>query len=299
MSLMRTQQSEKLPKPLPWGTRTFVMGILNITPDSFSGDGLLRQEDSIKAALKQADIFLRDGADILDVGGESTRPGAKPVDEGQELARVVPVIEALCAAYPDIQISVDTHKPEVARRALEAGASWVNDVWAFRVNPELADVVADFNVPVVLMHNRLQPGSAEFGARLGGYFVGVKYDDLLGDIRRELLYSVAIAHKKGVSDAQIILDPGIGFGKTVDQNLELLNRLDEIKALGYPLLVGPSRKSFIGYTLDLPADERVEGTAAAVAISIDRGVDIIRVHDVGVMKRVAQMTDAIVRHPNR
>jgi dihydropteroate synthase len=159
----------------------------------------------------------------------------------------------------------------------------------------LAEVVAEFQAPVVLMHNRLQPGSAELGARLGGHFVGVQYDDLIGDICDELMGSVALAHKKGIPDELIILDPGIGFGKTVSQNLELLDRLDEIKTLGYPLLVGSSRKSFIGYTLDLPPDERVEGTAATVALSIARGADIIRVHDVGVMARVARMTDAIVR----
>jgi dihydropteroate synthase len=271
------------------------MGIINITPDSFSGDGLLRRKDTVDAALQQADLFLREGADILDVGGESTRPGAKPVGEEKELERVIPVIKEMLRAFPEVRISVDTYKPAVARKALEAGAQWVNDIWGFRANLELAEVVAEFQAPVVLMHNRLQPGSAELGARLGGHFVGVQYDDLIGDICDELMGSVALAHKKGIPDELIILDPGIGFGKTVSQNLELLDRLDEIKTLGYPLLVGSSRKSFIGYTLDLPPDERVEGTAATVALSIARGADIIRVHDVGVMARVARMTDAIVR----
>ena len=283
--------------PLPWGTRTFIMGIINVTPDSFSGDGLLRQADRIEAALQQAGEFLESGADILDVGGESTRPGAKPVGEAEEAERVIPVVEALVQAFPDAIISVDTYKSEVARQALGAGARWVNDVWGFKANPQLAEVAAAFKAPVVLMHNRMRPGTAEFGARLGGRIVGVKYDDLIGDICSELLESVALAHKQGIPDELIILDPGIGFGKTVPQNLELMNRLDEIKALGYPLLVGPSRKSFIGYTLDLPPDERVEGTAAAVAVSIDRGADIVRVHDVEVMVRVARMTDAIVRRP--
>ncbi len=281
--------------PLDWGKRTYIMGIINVTPDSFSGDGLLRQDNLIESALQQAEIFLYHGADILDVGGESTRPGAKPVGEAEELERVVPVIAEIVNAFPEVRVSVDTYKPEVARQALAAGAQWVNDIWGFRANPDLGDVVAEYDAPVVLMHNRLQPGSAEFGARLGGHIVGVKYDDLIGDICSELMFSVSLAHKKGVPDEHIILDPGIGFGKTVEQNLALIDRLDEIKALGYPLLVGPSRKSFIGYTLDLPPDERVEGTAAAVSICIDRGADIVRVHDVDVMTRVARMTDAIVR----
>ncbi len=283
--------------PFPWGTRTFIMGIINVTPDSFSGDGLLRQTDQVETAVQQAGQFLETGADILDVGGESTRPGAKPVGEAEEADRVIPVIEALIQAFPDAIISVDTYKSTVARQALTAGARWVNDIWGFKANHDLAAVVADFQAPVVLMHNRMQHGSAEFGARLGARIVGVKYDDLIEDICTELLESVALAHKQGIPDESIILDPGLGFGKTVPQNLELMNRLDEIKALGYPLLVGPSRKSFIGYTLDLPPDERVEGTAAAVALCIDRGADIVRVHDVELMTRVARMTDAIVRRP--
>lgn len=279
----------------PWGSRTFIMGIINITPDSFSGDGVLQSDDALQAAVAQAGRFLNEGADILDVGGESTRPGAEPVDAAQELARVVPVVGAIHEAYPNALISVDTYRSVVAQQALAAGASWVNDVWGLRADPDLAAVVAAHGAPVILMHNRLKPGSAELQARLGGRYVGVEYDDLIGDICRELLESVALAHKAGIPDAHIILDPGIGFGKTVLQNLELLDRLDEIKALGYPLLAGPSRKSFIGYTLDLPPDQRVEGTAAAVALSIDRGADIVRVHDVGMMARVAKMTDAIVR----
>ena len=281
--------------PLPWGTRTFIMGIINVTPDSFSGDGLLRQVNNVEAALQQAGDFLENGADILDVGGESTRPGAKPVGEAEETDRVVPVIEALSQTFPNATISVDTYKSTVARQALAAGASWVNDIWGFKADHDLAAIAAEFHAPVVLMHNRMQHGSAEFGARLGGRIVGVRYEDLIEDICAELMESVALAHKQGIPDDLIILDPGLGFGKTVPQNLELMNRLNEIKALGYPLLVGPSRKSFIGYTLDLPPDERVEGTAAAVALSIDRGADIVRVHDVEVMTRVARMTDAIVR----
>ena len=285
----------KLQPPFPWGERTYIMGIMNVTPDSFSGDGLLGREDSVRQALRQAEEFLTHGADILDVGGESTRPGADSVSEAQELERVLPVIAALRKAFPQAVVSVDTYKAEVARQALDLGADWVNDIWGFRADPELANVTAAHHAPVVLMHNRLKPGSAEVQARLGGHVVGVEYDDLIADIRNELLFSVELAHQAGIPDEHIILDPGIGFGKTVSQNLELLDRMDEIKALGYPLLAGPSRKSFIGYTLDLPPEERVEGTAAAVALSIDRGADIVRVHDVAVMARVARMTDAIVR----
>lgn len=281
--------------PLPWGMRTFIMGIINVTPDSFSGDGVLGVGDPVQAAVAQAGLFLQEGGDILDIGGESTRPGSQPVDAEEELARVIPVVRAVRAAFPGALISVDTYRAVVARQALEAGANWVNDVWGLRADPDLPAVVAEFEAPVILMHNRLKPGTAELQARLGGRYVGVDYTDLIGDIRRELLKSVALAHGAGIPDERIILDPGIGFGKTVTQNLELLDRLDEIKALGYPLLVGPSRKSFIGYTLDLPPDERVEGTAATVALAIDRGADIVRVHDVGVMVRVARMTDAIIR----
>lgn len=287
--------TERPSPPFPWGTRTYMMGILNVTPDSFSGDGLMQAADVLDAALRQAEGFLHEGADILDVGGESTRPGAQQVGEEKELARVIPIIEALSREFPEALISVDTYKARVAQQALAAGARWINDIWGLRADPDIGKVAAAFQAPIVLMHNRMQAGSAELEERLGGRIVGVQYDDLLGDICTELLESVDLARQQGIPDELIILDPGIGFGKTVPQNLELLNRLDAIKALGYPVLVGPSRKSFIGYTLDLPPEERLEGTAAAVALSIDRGADIVRVHDVGVMARVARMTDAIIR----
>lgn len=278
-----------------WGRRTYVMGIINVTPDSFSGDGLLRRSrDWVEAAVTQALRFVEDGADILDVGGESTRPGAQPIDAAEEKRRVLPVIRAL-REVTDVPISIDTYKADVAAAALDAGADMVNDVWGLRMDPEMAPLVARRRVPVVLMHNRSRPKNAVQEARLGGRYVGIEYENLIEDIKRELMESVALAHAAGVPDDLIILDPGIGFGKTVEQNLELIDRLDEIKALGYPLLVGPSRKSFIGYTLNLPPEERVEGTAAAVAICIDRGADIVRVHDVRYMVRVARMTDAIVR----
>ena len=268
------------------------MGILNVTPDSFSGDGLLAAGG--RSPGEQAAAFIAGGADILDVGGESTRPGANAVSEAEELARVLPVIREIRSALPEAFISIDTYRTGVAAAALDAGARMVNDVWALRADPDMAALVAERDVPVVLMHNRLAPGSAEVRERLGGRYVGVSYENLLEDVRAELLESVRIARDAGVSADRIILDPGIGFGKTVAQSLELLNRLDELKALGYPLLIGPSRKSFIGYTLDLPQDQRIEGTAAAVVIGIVRGANIVRVHDVPEIVRAVRMADAIL-----
>jgi dihydropteroate synthase len=283
---------------LVWGARTYVMGILNITTDSFSGDGLLRSSTdwraAVDAALQQARVFVEAGVDLLDVGGESTRPGATPLSADEELDRVVPVIAALVSEL-DTPLSVDTYRAVVAQAALQAGAVMVNDVWGLHADPDLAGVIARHRAPVILMHNRSSWAHAEIKERLGGRYVGVPYEDLLNDVRRELLESVALAHATGIPDSQIILDPGIGFGKTVEQNLELIDRLAEIRALGYPVLLGPSRKSFIGYTLNLPPDQRVEGTAAAVAIGISRGADIVRVHDVQAMRRVARMADALTR----
>jgi dihydropteroate synthase len=294
-----------LPSPLTirgrafeWGARTYVMGILNITPDSFSGDGLLALtpgDKAIQTALMQAEQFADGGVDILDVGGESTRPGAAPVDAEEELRRVVPVVAALRNRFPELPISVDTYRAAVAEPALVAGADIVNDVWGFKADSALGQVAARFGAPVILMHNRSSWAQAEIKESLGGRYVGMPYENLLMDVRRELLESVAIAHAAGIPDEHIILDPGIGFGKTVEQNLDLLNRLTEIRDLGYPVLLGASRKSFIGYTLNLPPDQRLEGTAAAIAIGIARGADIVRVHDVATMSRVAKMSDAIVR----
>lgn len=283
------------PRTFHWGERTYIMGILNLTPDSFSGDGLLQHPDPVEAALAQAKAFLDAGADILDLGGESTRPGAQPVPVETEIRRVIPVVQEIVRAFPQAVISVDTYKAPVAEAALRAGAHLVNDVWGLRADPQMGEVVARFGAPVILMHNRSRPQNAEVRERLGGRYVGMTYENLLADVKRELLASVALAHAAGIPDARIILDPGIGFGKTVEQNLELIDRLGEIRALGYPVLLGPSRKSFIGYTLDLPPEERLEGTAAAVAVGIVRGADIVRVHDVAFMTRVARMTDALVR----
>ena len=280
---------------LNWGSRTYVMGILNVTPDSFSGDGILAKGDSVQAAVDQARQFLADGADILDVGGESTRPGSQPVNAGEEIERVIPVIETLAKEFPDALISIDTYKAKVAEAAFHAGAHILNDVWALRADPELASVAAASGTPVILMHNRSSPASVEVREQLGNAYLGSAYENLMDDIKRELLASVDLAVRAGVQERRILLDPGIGFGKTREHNLELIDHLDEIRSLGYPVLLGPSRKSFIGFTLDLPPDQRIEGTAATVAVGIARGADIIRVHDVKEMARVARMTDAIVR----
>lgn len=286
---------------LHWGSRTYIMGILNLTPDSFSGDGLLNQDVStgqfhldMEATLARARSMAENGADILDVGGESTRPGAQMVSADEEMERVLPLIRLL-AANLDVIISIDTYKASVAEAALRAGANIVNDVWGFHADPQIAEVAAKFRAPVILMHNRSSWANAEIKERLGGRYVGIPYDNLIEDVKRELLESVSIAREAGIPEDQVIIDPGIGFGKSVEQNLELVDRLPEFRALGYPVLLGPSRKSFIGYTLNLPPDQRLEGTAAAVAIGIARGADIVRVHDFPFMTRVIRMSDAIVR----
>ena len=278
-----------------WGSRTYVMGILNVTPDSFSGDGIIAKGDAEEVAVEQARNFLSSGADILDVGGESTRPGSAPVNADEELERVIPIIQALNKNFPEALISIDTYKAQVAEEAIRAGAHIVNDVWGLRADDGLASVAAKYKTPVILMHNRSNPASVEVREKFGNAYIGAEYDNLIEDVKRELLDSVELAHKAGIAESHIVLDPGVGFGKTREHNLELINRLGEIRELGYPILLGTSRKSFIGFTLDLPADQRVEGTAATVAVGITRGADIIRVHDVREMARVAKMTDVIVR----
>ena len=282
------------PMTFDWGRQTYVMGIINVTPDSFSGDGLFDNEAWLAQVVTQGTQFAAEGAHLLDIGGESTRPGAEPVDAATELARVIPAIEAL-AAETNLPLSIDTYKAEVAAAAIAAGAHLVNDVWGLRMDPAMAAVCARHQVPVIVMHNRSRPRDAVQEARLGGRYVGPEYNNLLAEVAAELKISLALAKQAGIPDQHLIIDPGLGFGKTVEQNLQLLNQLDTLKELGYPLLLGPSNKSFIGYTLDLPADDRVEGTAATIAIGIARGADIIRVHNVKVMSRVARMTDAIVR----
>lgn len=276
---------------LAWGRRTYVMAIVNATPDSFSGDGT---GGDVGRAVDAASAAVAAGADILDVGGESTRPGAAAVSADEEIARTAPAVAAIRARF-DVPISIDTSKAAVAAAALDAGADMVNDVWGLRADPDLAGLVAARGVPVVVMHNRLTPANVEVAARVGAHYAGVAYADLVGDVCRELRASIDIARGAGVPAANVIVDPGIGFGKTPAQNLALLDRVGEVRSLGFPLLVGPSRKSFIGAVLDLPAAQRLEGTAAAVAVAIARGADIVRVHDVAAMVRVARMTDAIVR----
>ena len=263
-----------------WGSRTYVMGIVNITPDSFSGDGV---GSDVETAVSQALQFEAWGADIVDVGGESTRPpgfysGAEPVSADEESTRVIPVISALVSALR-VPISVDTSKADVARQAVAAGASMINDVWGLRRDPEMAAVAVETGVPVVLMHNQ----------------DGTEYDDLVPDVIGGLRGLVEGALDAGVPEERIMLDPGIGFGKTTEQSLEVLRRLNEFASLGRPILTGTSRKSSIGKVLDLPVDERIEGTASTVALSIAGGADIVRVHDVREMVRVARMSDAIVR----
>ena len=262
-------------EPLVWGRRTYVMGIINLTPDSFSGDGL---GDNVNATLRRALEFQEAGADFLDLGAESTRPGNHPITAQQELDRLLSALAALVPKV-NIPISVDTYKSQVAQRALAAGASMVNDVWGLKKDPDLAVVASNAGAPLVLMHNQK----------------GASYQDLLPDIFDSLQQSAQAALDAGVPTQNIIMDPGFGFGKTPEHNLEILGRLKEFKTLGYPLLVGTSRKSTIGLVLGLPPDQRLEGTAATVALAIAGGADIVRVHDVKEIVRVSRMSDAVVR----
>ncbi len=258
-----------------WGRRTYVMGILNVTPDSFSGDGL---GGDVEATVARARQMVAEGADILDIGGESTRPGHVPVSAEEELARVLPALRAVAAAVP-VPISIDTYKPEVAEAALAAGAHMLNDIWGLQRHPQLATVAARAQVPVVVMHNQ----------------EGTDYRDLMGDVVRFLRRSVEIAVTAGIPEENVIVDPGIGFGKRREHNLEVMARLAELRTLGRPILLGTSRKSTIGYVLGTPPDQRLEGTAATVALGIANGADIVRVHDVREMARVARMADAVAR----
>jgi dihydropteroate synthase len=284
----------RLAERFDWGSRTYVMGILNVTPDSFSGDGLrVDRKGALERSLAQARDFVDAGADILDVGGESTRPGAEPLGAGEEKDRVLPVIEALAAEFPDTPISIDSFKAEVAEAALDAGAHIVNDIWGLKADPEMGAMAAGRGAPVILMHNRSRPNDVLVD-RLGGSYHGADYGNLLLDVSREMEVLAEGALAAGIPREQIILDPGIGFGKTVQQNMALINHMDRFKALGYPILSGPSRKSFIGRVLDLPPEQRLEGTAAAIALSIVRGADIVRVHDTREMVRVARMMDAML-----
>ncbi len=274
---------------LRWGAKTYIMGIVNVTPDSFSGDGL---GGDIGAAVARAEQFVAEGADIVDVGGESTRPAAPFVSEDEETARVVPVIAAMARRLA-LPISVDTSRSAVAQAACAAGATMVNDVWGLHRDPALVGVVAEYGATLVLMHNRVANPSL---TPLGGHYAAVAYEgDIMAAIIEWLDEGIQLAVAGGVPRSQLLVDPGIGFGKTPAQNLEIMRRLPELRVLGVPVLLGTSRKSFIGLTLGLPIEDRVEGTAATVALGIAGGVDVVRVHDVRQMARVATMSDAIVR----
>jgi len=255
--------------------KTFIMGILNVTPDSFSDGG---NYDEVEAAVRHAKEMVIDGAHIIDIGGESTRPGFAKVSEEEELRRILPVVRAVSQAV-DVPISIDTYKAEVAKQAIEAGAHIINDIWGAKAEPEIAKVAAHYDVPIILMHNR----------------DNTNYRNFMADMIADLYESITIAKRAGVRDENIILDPGIGFAKTFEQNLEAMRNLEQLKVLGYPLLLGTSRKSFIGHALDLPVEERLEGTGATVCLGIQKGCEIVRVHDVKEMSRMAKMMDAMLR----
>ncbi|MGL5615833.1 MAG: dihydropteroate synthase [Sarcina sp.] len=258
------------------GERTFIMAILNITPDSFSDGGKFNSEEE---ALKQVEKLINEGADIIDVGGESTRPNHTVISEEEEIKRVVPIIKLIKRHY-DIPISIDTYKGKVAEAAIEAGADLINDVWGFKKDPYMKEVAGKYNVPCCLMHNRFEK----------------KYnDDIIKEMKKDFEESINLALEANVKKENIILDPGIGFVKSYDENLEVMDRLKELKSLGYPILLGTSRKSMIGLALDLPVEERVEGTVATTAVGVLKGCDFIRVHDVKENIRAAKMVDAIVR----
>lgn len=268
---------------LDLGRRTHVMGVLNVTPDSFSDGG---QYADANKALDHGREMAAQGADIIDIGGESTRPGAEQVSEEVELRRIIPVVERLSAELP-VPLSVDTYKSSVARKALEAGASIVNDISGLRFSPDMAKVAADYGAAVVIMHIKGTPRDMQKNP---------VYTDVVAEVMEYLDEGIGIALKAGVDREKILIDPGIGFGKTVEHNLALINRLGELRVLGRPMVLGTSRKKFIGTILDIPvAEQRVEGTAATVAIGIERGAQVMRVHDVAQMVRVARMTDAIIR----
>lgn len=258
-----------------WGRRTYIMGILNVTPDSFSDGGLFFDHDT---AVGRARQMAAEGADIIDVGGESTRPGSESISSEQEIERIIPVIKRLSADM-DIPVSVDTYKAKTAEVAVRAGAHMLNDVWGLKADPEMGNVAAQYSVPICIMHNK---AVAEYG-------------DLIEDMKRELAESIEIALKAGIKDENIIIDPGIGFGKTWEHNLKVMRNLEQFKRLGYPMLLGTSRKSFIGKVLDLLVEERLEGTIATTVAGIMKGADAVRVHDVLQNKRAAAMADRMVR----
>ncbi len=262
---------------LDMNSKTWIMGILNVTPDSFSDGGRYNNEE---AALMQVERMINEGVDIIDIGGESTRPGHEKISDEEEISRVVPVIKALKKRF-DKPISIDTYKSEVAIQALEAGADIINDIWGAKADPKMAEVAARYQVPIILMHNR----------------DNMNYRNLMEDMISDLRESITIVKNAGVPDEKIILDPGIGFAKNYEHNLEVMRNLDKIVDMGYPVLLATSRKRFIGTALDLPVDERVEGTGASICLGIERGCHMIRVHDVKEMTRMARMMDAMLDKP--
>ena len=270
-------------KILDLGDRTHIMGVLNVTPDSFYDGGRFADE---RKALSQARLMADTGADIIDIGGESTRPGAEPLTVEEELRRIIPLIERLSKELT-VPISVDTYKAVVAKKALEAGASIVNDISGLRFSPDMAKVVADYGAAVIIMHIKGTPRTMQQDP---------VYDDVVGEIIEYLGEGIEIAVKAGVDREKTLIDPGIGFGKTLEHNLTILNRLEEFRALGRPIVLGTSRKKFIGTILNIPVPEqRVDGTGTTVALGIERGARVVRVHDVARMAQVARMTDAIIK----
>ena len=260
---------------------TLVMGIVNVTPDSFSDGGKFFLPE---VAISHASKLITQGADIIDIGGESTRPGAEQVSESEELKRVIPVIEKIRTDNPTILISIDTTKASVAKHAIEAGADIINDVSGFSFDNNMIGIVESFNIPVVIMHMKGNPQNMQLNP---------KYKDIVNEILDFFKMKIKIAIQSGINRSMIILDPGIGFGKTVEHNFELLSRLNEFNVLELPIMIGPSRKSFIGITLDLPPEDRVEGTAAAVSAGVMNGASIVRVHDVKSMKRVVRIIEKV------
>lgn len=263
------------PYELPLGEKTLIMGILNATPDSFSDGG---KYNHIDVAVERAKELIGHGADIIDIGGESTRPGSLYVEVEEELNRVIPIISAL-AKEINVPISIDTYKAEVAKQAIEAGATIINDVWGAKADPDMAKVAAEYGVPIILMHNRKERN----------------YAQLIPDMISDLYESITIAKQAGVKEENIVLDPGIGFAKTQEDNLDVMNTLEHFTGLGYPVLLGTSRKSFIGHVLDVPPHERMEGTGATVCLGIQKGCQIVRVHDVKEIARMAKMMDAMLQ----
>ena len=262
------------PYTLDFTNKTLIMGILNVTPDSFSDGG---KYNHLEHAVSHASQMVADGADILDIGGESTRPGHERISDEEEIGRVVPAIEAISKEV-QVPISIDTYKSKVAKSAVDAGAAIINDIWGAKEDPEIADVAAETGVPIILMHNRNDRN----------------YTNFIRDVLNDLYESITIAKKAGVSDEQIILDPGIGFAKDLRENLEMMRHLDTLVSLGYPVLLGTSKKSMIGGVLDLPVMERTEGTGATVCYGIQKGCQIVRIHDVKEMARMAKMMDAMM-----